>query len=37
VSAGVRSLLVDGHEVAGSLVPVAPAGTTVRVEVVLGS
>ena len=37
VSSGVRSLVVDGAPVDGSVIPVAPAGTTVRVEVVLGS
>lgn len=36
VSTGVRSLTVDGRSVEGSVIPVAPAGTTVRVEVVLG-
>jgi len=36
VSRGVEGLRVDGREIAGNLVPIAPAGSTVAVEVVLG-
>jgi cellobiose phosphorylase len=36
VSSGVRSLRVDGRDVEGDLVPLAPPGATVQVEVVLG-
>jgi cellobiose phosphorylase len=36
VSSGVRTLRVGGQEVEGNLVPLAAAGETVRVEVVLG-
>jgi cellobiose phosphorylase len=36
VSSGVRSLVVDGRPVTGGIVPVAPVGARVRVEVVLG-
>jgi cellobiose phosphorylase len=36
VSKGVRSLVVDGQAVAGGVVPVAPEGALVSVEVVLG-
>ena len=36
VSKGVRSLVVDGQAVAGGVVPVAPEGAVVSVEVVLG-
>jgi hypothetical protein len=32
----IRSLTVDGQPLAGDLVPAAPEGATVRVEVVLG-
>jgi hypothetical protein len=32
----VRSLRVDGRDVEGDLVPLAPPGATVQVEVVLG-
>jgi cellobiose phosphorylase len=34
---GIRSLRVDGKEVEGNLVPVAPGAERVGVEVVLGS
>jgi cellobiose phosphorylase len=36
VSGRVRSLRVDGQPVEGTLVPLAPAGSTVRVDVVIG-
>jgi cellobiose phosphorylase len=34
---GVNSLLVDGERVSGNLIPLAPAGRTVKVEVTLGA
>ena len=37
VCGGVRSLVVDGKEIDGNLVPVAPGAARVAVEVVLGS
>ena len=37
VCSGIRSLRVDGKEVDGNLVPVAPGAERVEVEVVLGS
>jgi cellobiose phosphorylase len=37
VSKGVRSMTVDGSPVAGGIVPLAPEGAIVRVEVILGS
>ena len=36
VSHGVASLVVDGVELAGTAVPVAAEGSTVRVSVTLG-
>src|SRR5690606_12599778 len=36
LSKGIKSLLVDGKEVAGNVLPLAPAGTTVNVEATLG-
>ncbi len=36
VASGVRTMTVDGQSVEGNVVPAAPAGRTVRVEVVLG-
>ncbi len=36
VCSGVRSLRVDGREVGGCLIPLAPPGARVSVEVVLG-
>ena len=36
VSSGVRAVRVDGTEVEGNLLPLAPPGATVEVEVVIG-
>lgn len=36
VESGVKSLIVDGKAIEGNLVPTAPSGTTVKVEVTLG-
>jgi len=36
VPGGVSSLVVDGRPIEGNVVPVAPAGTTVEVEVTVG-
>lgn len=36
VQKGIASLVVDGAKLAGNLLPIAPAGTVVKVEVTLG-
>jgi cellobiose phosphorylase len=36
LSRGVRKMIVDGQHVAGSVIPLAPSGATVRVRVELG-
>lgn len=37
VCKGVSSMLVDGERVAGNVVPLAPAGATVKIEIELGA
>ena len=37
VSSGIRSLSVDGRQINADVVPVATVGTTVQVQVVLGT
>ena len=36
LSKGIKSLKVDGKEIAGNVLPLAPAGATVRVEAEIG-